>query len=60
VKLKAFSKFENNTEALAAAAAMVDSKLSKGTQETEGISNAASTVLLEDHGLGSAAATVTE
>ena len=30
VKLKAFSKFENTTEALAAAAALVDSKLSKG------------------------------
>ena len=30
VKLKAFSKFENNTEALASAAALVDSKLSKG------------------------------
>jgi len=33
VKLKAFSKFENNTEALAAAAAMVDSKLSKGLKK---------------------------
>jgi hypothetical protein len=30
VKLKAFSKFENTTEALAAATAIVDSKLSKG------------------------------
>ena len=30
VKLKAFSKFDNTTEALAAAAALVDSKLSKG------------------------------
>jgi hypothetical protein len=30
VKLKAFSKFENTTEALAAATALVDSKLSKG------------------------------
>jgi hypothetical protein len=29
VKLKAFSKFENTTEALAAATALVDSKLSK-------------------------------
>lgn len=30
VKLKAFSKFENTTEALASATAIVDSKLSKG------------------------------
>ena len=30
VKLKAFNKCENTTEALAAAAALVDSKLSKG------------------------------
>lgn len=30
VKLKAFSKFDNTTEALAAATALVDSKLSKG------------------------------
>lgn len=30
VKLKAFSKFENTTEALAAATSLVDSKLSKG------------------------------
>lgn len=30
VKLKAFSKFENTTEALAAATALVDSKLGKG------------------------------
>ena len=30
VKLKAFSKFENTTEALQAAASLVDSKLSKG------------------------------
>lgn len=30
VKLKAFSKFENTTEALAAATALVESKLSKG------------------------------
>ena len=30
VKLKAFSKFENTTEALSAAASLVDSKLSKG------------------------------
>jgi nucleolar protein 58 len=29
VKLKAFSKFENTTEALAAATSLVDSKLSK-------------------------------
>jgi hypothetical protein len=29
VRLKAFSKFENTTEALAAATALVDSKLSK-------------------------------
>jgi len=34
VKLKAFSKFENTTEALAAAAALVDSKLSKGAEHT--------------------------
>ncbi|DBA92194.1 hypothetical protein WJX77_003846 [Trebouxia sp. C0004] len=33
VKLKAFSKFENTTEALAAAAALVDSKLSKGLKK---------------------------
>lgn len=32
VKLKAFSKFDNTTEALAAATALVDSKLSKGGQ----------------------------
>jgi nucleolar protein 58 len=31
VKLKAFSKFENTAEALAAATALVDSKVSKGT-----------------------------
>ena len=30
VKLKAFSKFDNTAEALAAASAVVDSKLSKG------------------------------
>ena len=30
VKLKSFSKFENTTEALAAATAMVDGKMSKG------------------------------
>ena len=30
VKLKAFGKFENTTDALAAAASLVDSKLSKG------------------------------
>lgn len=30
MKLKAFSKFENTTEALQAAASLVDSKLSKG------------------------------
>jgi nucleolar protein 58 len=30
VKLKAFSRFDNTTEALAAATALVDSKLSKG------------------------------
>ena len=30
VKLKAFSKFENTTEALAAACSLVDSKLGKG------------------------------
>jgi nucleolar protein 58 len=30
VKLKAFSKFDNTTEALAAATALVESKLSKG------------------------------
>lgn len=34
VKLKAFSKFENTTEALAAATALVDSKLSKGKRST--------------------------
>eukprot|EP00198_Chlamydomonas_reinhardtii_P001017 XP_001690352.1 nucleolar protein, component of C/D snoRNPs [Chlamydomonas reinhardtii] len=33
VKLKAFSKFENTTEALAAATALVDSKLSKGLKK---------------------------
>lgn len=33
VKLKAFSKFDNTTEALAAAAALVDSKLSKGLKK---------------------------
>lgn len=32
VKLKAFSKFENTTEALAAATALVDSKLGKGAR----------------------------
>jgi hypothetical protein len=30
VKLKAFSKFDNTTEALAAATSLVDSKLGKG------------------------------
>lgn len=30
VKLKAFSRFENTTEALSAATALVESKLSKG------------------------------
>jgi hypothetical protein len=34
VKLKAFSKFDNTTEALAAAASITDSKLSKGEQDT--------------------------
>ncbi|GLI64037.1 hypothetical protein VaNZ11_007194 [Volvox africanus] len=33
VKLKAFSKFENTTEALGAATALVDSKLSKGLKK---------------------------
>ncbi|PSC68085.1 putative nucleolar 5-2 [Micractinium conductrix] len=33
VKLKAFSKFENTTEALSAAASLVDSKLSKGLKK---------------------------
>lgn len=33
VKLKAFSKFENTTEALQAAASLVDSKLSKGLKK---------------------------
>jgi hypothetical protein len=33
VKLKAFSKFDNTTEALAAATALVESKLSKGAQQ---------------------------
>ncbi|EFJ52329.1 hypothetical protein VOLCADRAFT_102990 [Volvox carteri f. nagariensis] len=33
VKLKAFSKFENTTEALAAATALVDSKLGKGLKK---------------------------
>jgi nucleolar protein 58 len=33
VKLKAFDKFENTTEALAAATALVDSKLSKGLKK---------------------------
>ncbi len=33
VKLKAFSKFENTTEALAGAAALTDSKLSKGLKK---------------------------
>ena len=33
VKLKAFSKFENTTEALAAATSLVDSKLSKGLKK---------------------------
>lgn len=33
VKLKAFSKFENTVEALAAATALVDSKLSKGLKK---------------------------
>jgi hypothetical protein len=34
VKLKAFDKFENTTEALAAATALVDSKLSKGASSS--------------------------
>ena len=33
MKLKAFSKFENTTEALAAATALVDSKMSKGLKK---------------------------
>lgn len=33
VKLKAFSKFENTTEALAAATALVDSKIGKGLKK---------------------------
>jgi hypothetical protein len=33
VKLKAFSKFDNTTEALAAATALVESKLSKGAHQ---------------------------
>eukprot|EP00882_Tetradesmus_deserticola_P018804 GHRQ01020192.1.p3 GENE.GHRQ01020192.1~~GHRQ01020192.1.p3 ORF type:complete len:108 (+),score=61.39 GHRQ01020192.1:405-728(+) len=33
VKLKAFSKFDNTTEALAAATALVESKLSKGLKK---------------------------
>jgi nucleolar protein 58 len=37
VKLKAFDKFENTTEALAAATALVDSKLSKGGSQSNGI-----------------------
>lgn len=36
VKLKAFSKFENTTEALAAATSLVDSKLGKGEQPAVG------------------------
>lgn len=36
VKLKAFSKFENTTEALAAATALVESKLSKGVASAQG------------------------
>lgn len=39
VKLKAFSKFENTTEALAAAAALVDSKLSKGVYASTACAN---------------------
>lgn len=35
VKLKAFSKFENTTEALQAAASLVDSKLSKGERRQQ-------------------------
>jgi nucleolar protein 58 len=35
VRLKAFSKFENTTEALAAATALVESKLSKGATALE-------------------------
>ena len=37
VKLKAFSKFDNTTEALAAAAALVESKLSKGASATHAL-----------------------
>ena len=36
VKLKAFSKFQNTTEALAAATALVDSKLDKGAHAVAG------------------------
>jgi len=37
VKLKAFSKFQNTTEALAAATALVDSKLDKGALVVKGV-----------------------
>jgi hypothetical protein len=38
VKLKAFSKFDNTTEALAAATALVESKLSKGAHKNNSCS----------------------
>lgn len=51
VKLKAFSKFENTTEALAAAAALVDSKLSKGLYHSTACANTTDCMLFACVGL---------
>eukprot|EP00877_Chromochloris_zofingiensis_P001898 jgi/Chrzof1/11709/Cz06g06120.t1 len=53
VKLKAFSKFENTTEALAAATALVDSKLSKGLKKFLKKNAVGDTLALMDSKLGS-------
>jgi hypothetical protein len=45
VKLKAFSKFDNTTEALAAATALVESKLSKGAHQMRDSPNAYSSFI---------------
>eukprot|EP00894_Picocystis_sp_ML_P003271 jgi/Pico_ML_1/53788/g431.t1 len=53
VKLKAFSKFENTTDALAAATALVDSKLSKGLKKFLKKNVGEETLALADSKLGS-------
>lgn len=53
MKLKAFSKFENTTDALAAATALVDSKLSKGLKKFLKKNVGEETLALADSKLGS-------